>query len=127
MNQSESRNHSRLKALYDAIAKRPAPKDEPPMEEWEDISDEVKNLFSDAIDEAFPVSETPAPQWMDGGAPPNDDAQQVLVYVKDYGYGTDVYRFGPDGDAWESFGEDVIAWMPFPAAPVEANRQGEAK
>ncbi len=51
---------------------------------------------------------------------PDDPDQQVIVYTSGefgVGVGVDCYRFGPDGDDWENFGEEVTHWMPLPEAP----------
>ena len=49
---------------------------------------------------------------------PDDPDEQVLVVARDFGLGVDCYRFGPDGNDWENFGDEVTHWMPLPAAPL---------
>jgi len=48
---------------------------------------------------------------------PEDESEQVLVYAKDYGFGTDQCDQTQGPCAWTNFGEDVTHWKPLPEPP----------
>lgn len=82
----------------------------PSAQDW--LCDQITRLTS---------SERTLAGWIPVGErlPENPD-KEVLVYAAGEfdGFGIDAYRFGPDGDAWENFGDDVTHWMPLPEEPV---------